>query len=310
MLNMKAAIVITALSFVLNGAGALSCDAKKNNNARNVNQATNTSAPANTQTGGGGASTDASGNLKVLAQGQYGRVSNAFVAVARGAETYAALREIIKELPAVEQDFFKTNAVVAAFLGERRTGGYNLAIARAGDKSLRIQETTPPRDAMLTQALTYPYMVVAVPLENEESLALEMGQAWRGTARSYRVKEGEFTMTGGITGRSEKFRFAGDIAVLREGRLTTFVFNLQSSDGAKARALRDAASGLSQSDGGIVVGHLGAGSFVDPPADALRATGQLNENNLSLAFDSIPGIVADGFKGSGKLTAEAAAKSK
>jgi hypothetical protein len=51
-----------------------------------------------------------------------------------------------------------------------------------------------------------------------------------------------------------------------------------------------------------------AGSFVDPPADALRALGLFTENEarLSLTFESIPGRIADGFNGRGTLSATAA----
>jgi hypothetical protein len=236
-------------------------------------------------------------------------VSNAFIAVARDAETYAALRKLASGLPEAEQDFFSSNLVVAAFLGERRTGGYSVRFTRASGGTLRIEETTPPKDAMVIQVITYPFSVVAVPGGSQESITLEPGNTWRAMTRPYQVRDGEFTMSGGIAGRMEKFAIAGSIGVMREGNLATFLFNLQSTGAAKSRALKDAVSGLVQADGRVTITNLVAGSFVDPPADALRATGLFaeNENKLSLAFESIPGRIADGFNGRGTLNAESTA---
>ena len=297
------------LSLALNGGGAASCDGKKgNDNVRNVNQninqTGNVNANVSTPPGDGGA---AQGNLKVLAEGQYGQVKGAFVAVARDTETYAALRGLIKELPDESADFFKSNAVVAAFLGERRSGGFGVRFSQARDGRLRVEETKPPPDAMTTQAITMPYRAVAVPLGPQATLQLDLDEAWQTAAlRSFKVSSGEWTMTGGIAGRMEKFGIAGDINIMREGRLATLLLNLSSANAAKARALKDAASGVLQSDGSLVIGRLGAGTFVDPPADALRANGRLADNTLSLSFESIPGTIADGYNGRGNL--EAAAK--
>jgi hypothetical protein len=306
MLSLKAGALVLLLSFVLNGAG--SCDGKRSGNAQNLNQSGNAGAPVTRppekpETG------DMQNDLKQLAQGQHSPVSNAFIAVARDAETYNALRQLVTNLPELKQDFFKSNLVVAAFLGERRTGGYSVRLTRAGNGSIRVEEMRPAGDAITVQVLTYPFSVVAVPVSNQEAPAIEAGRAWQAMTRPYQVKGGEFTMSGGIAGRSEKFGITGRIGVMREGNLATLLFNLQSKGGAKPRTLSEAASGLVQSDGRLAVALLDAGSFVDPPADVLRAKGLLaeNENKLSLTFESIPGQVRDGFNGNGTLNAEASA---
>jgi hypothetical protein len=308
MLSVKAVMLAMLLPFALNGAG--SCDAKKNGNVPGSNQPVNSSAPVNRLPEKNNEKA-VTGELKMLAQGQQSRLRNAFIAVARDAQTYEELRKTIPGLPAVGQDFFKSNLVVAAFLGERRTGGYGVRFRRAGDGALGIEETTPPKDAMVVQVITTPFAVAAVPVENQEPLALEPGNAWRAMTRPYRVRvaEGEFIMAGGIAGRSEKFRIDGSILVMREGNLATLFFDLHSGEGAKPRVLKDAASGLVQGDGRVAINHLSAGSFVDPPADQLRATGSFaeNENRLSLTFESIPGSIRDGFNGTGNLKAEAVA---
>jgi hypothetical protein len=306
MLSIKAGMVAVLLSFVLGGEA--SCDAKRGDDAKNANQTANASVPVNRQPEkpGDGAAKD---DLKPLVQGQHSPVSNAFIAVARDAETYAALRKLVSNLPEQGQDFFKSNLVVAAFLGERRTGGYSVRFTRAGNGALRIDETAPPKDAMVIQVITYPFSVLALPVDEQGSIALEPGDAWRAMTRAYQIKDGDFSMSGGIAGRTEKFAIAGSIGVMREGNLATFLLNLQSKGGAKSRALKDAASGLVAADGRITIANLGAGSFVDPPADRLRAAGGFaeNEKRLSLSFESIPGRIADGFNGRGTLNAEATA---
>lgn len=56
---------------------------------------------------------------------------------------------------------------VAVFIGERRTGGYSAEVTSAGEKNGRFvieyRENTPPRDAMVTQALTAPWAIAVIP---------------------------------------------------------------------------------------------------------------------------------------------------
>jgi hypothetical protein len=304
MLTIKAMALALLLTFSLNGAA--SCDAQKRGNAPNTNQTGKAGAVSNARPEMPD-KTAPKGELKILAEGQHSTVSNAFIVVAREAATYGALRKLVSTLPEQDENFFRSNLVVAAFLGERRSGGYSVRFMENGNKTLRVEETTPPKGSMTIQVMTYPFAVVAVPVSNQESLALDMGRNWRSAARTYRIKDGDFTMSGGIAGRSEKFGIVGSLDILRETGLATFFFNLQSSDKAKPRALKDIATGIVQADGKITIARMVAGSFVGQPADALRATGLFGdkENKLSLSFGSIPGRIADGFNGRGTLNAEA-----
>lgn len=301
-MSIKAGVLALLLSFVLNGAG--SCDSKRSAGAQNSNQSGNADVPVYRDPGEDSRQKD----LKPLAQGQHSPVTNPFIFVARDAKAYEELGRLIK-LPDLEQDFFKSNVVVAAFLGERRTGGYTVRITRAGSGSIRVDDTSPGRGSITTQVLTYPFSVVAVPVAEHEALAIDAGAAWRAATRPYQVANGEFTMAGGITGRMEKFAVAGSLGVMHEGNLVTLFFNLQSKGDAKPRVLRDVASGSAQSDGSISVAVMSPGAFVDQPTDALRATGMFadNENRLSLTFESVPGQVRDGFNGNGSLNATASA---
>src|SRR4051794_27567990 len=76
--------------------------------------------------------------LKELAAGAYGSIHESFVLVARDAQTYAALRTLVPTLPDQPANFFQTHAVVAAFLGQRRSGGYGVEIKQTGRGQLSI----------------------------------------------------------------------------------------------------------------------------------------------------------------------------
>jgi hypothetical protein len=304
MLGIKAGIIVLSLSIVVNAAGA--CGTKRGGNARGAGQSEKGNVPANNQPVQDERAAF-KGELKTLAQGQHGSIANAFIFVARDAEAYSALRQAVPGLQALDENFFQSNAVVAGFLGERRTGGYGVKFNRTADGQLLVEETRPPRGSMSTQVITYPFAVVAVPVRNQESLALEPANSWRAMIRPYSVKEGDFTMSGGIAGRSQKFLIKGSLGMMREGNLVTLFLDLQGKNGTgPSRRLKDAGGGVVQAGGRLAIGHLGADTFVDQPADALRATGQLsaNEKQLSLTFDSIPGRIADGYNGRGSLTAE------
>src|SRR5256885_9485503 len=79
------------------------------------------------------------GDIKVLAEGFHSKITKPFVAVVRDAETYAALTRLDENLPKLDADFFKESVAVAAFLGERNTGGYSVEI-RANGIALQVLE--------------------------------------------------------------------------------------------------------------------------------------------------------------------------
>lgn len=250
------------------------------------------------------------GEMKVLAGGMNGSVDEAFVAVVRDAQTYAALRAVVGQLPEMNAEAFKTNAVVAAFLGMRRTGGYGVEITRTGEDTLRFAETTPPKGAITSQALTAPFKVVSVALNEQASLKIETGEAWTRAMRPYRVKEGEFESSGGFAGRGEKFALGGELRIGRLGKLVSVVFMLKTTGDARARALQTIATGTTTDAHSFTVPRLEGGSLVEWPNGGLRATGRFNGNaadNLTLSFDPLPSIYSDGFNGTGKLEAIATA---
>lgn len=245
--------------------------------------------------------------MKVLAEGAYAKVEAPLLVVAREEKVYKALRGLAESLPELGADYFKKNAVVAAFAGTRRTGGYGVEIMREADGSLRVSEASPPKDAMVAQALTAPFRVVSVPVSEGQPLGLHFAGAWEGSLRPYRVNGGDFRWGGGFAGRTEDLRLKGSLRVMRYKKLATFVFNLEGVGGKQERNLHGLATGLIN-DNALEIPSMDAGTLVDQPRRPLRATGSLSEKErrLTLFFESLPSMVSDGYGGSGKLEASAA----
>ena len=67
-------------------------------------------------------------------------------------------------MPAVD---FAKEAVAAVFLGTRPTGGFGVEFVGAGEKAgafvLQYRETKPAGDAITTQVITSPFLLVAMP---------------------------------------------------------------------------------------------------------------------------------------------------
>jgi hypothetical protein len=308
---MRSIVATILLSLALNGAGAAGCSTKQNNTStQEVKKQGNYNAPAMpSATPTPGTNGTASDGLTILMEGSQSGVSDAFVAVARDASTYGALRELVSSLPERSADSFNTSVVVAAFLGRRPTGGYSVEIKRSTDGTIHLAESKPSKEMMVTQAITTPFKVVSVPASDKQSLSIEMEGEWQKMTRPYNVTTGTFTVRGGIAGTTEDFRLEGGIGVMREGKLATLAFDLKATAGAKARTLKDVSTGIVQPDGSITIPHMAAGSLVSPPPVALSASGRFtdSENKLALAFETLPPIVPDGYQGRGRLEATATA---
>lgn len=249
----------------------------------------------------------ASGEIKVLAEGGQSNIQDSFVAVVRDAETYAALRKLDGMLPDLKADFFETNAVVAAFLGERGTGGYGVEITRSAD-AINVVERKPGKDAMVTQMITSPFKIVSVAGGAKSPLSLTVGETWQQRLSPFNISSGQFKMSGGIAGSSQEFTLEGELRIMVEGSsLVTFVFSVRGSDSARKRALIESATGTVTTDGHVTITRMSAGSLVDRPNSGLKATGQLSNSNskVVLSLVSLPSMISDGYGGMGTLTATA-----
>lgn len=306
MLRIKTGLVLLLMSLAINSGGAAGCRTKQDEaKQRGSNQPSNSNAPVPPVTEE--AEKPLNNEIKVMAEGAYAKVSDAFIVVARDAATYTTLRQLVDTLPQLGPEFFRKNMVVAAFLGGRRTGGYGVSITLAADNRLQISSTSPPAGSMTTQALTAPFKVVSVSVGDNRPLAVAAGAAWTSSMRPYRVTSGEFTTGGGFAGRFEKLQLAGDIGIARHGQLLTFIFDLKGTGGKKPRSLQDIVSGVSGQGGSLSGAVSDAGTLVDYPRSPLLLKGNFTENDdkLSLTFESLPATVADGYGGEGKLEAAA-----
>ena len=232
------------------------------------------------------------------------------MSVARDAETYAALRTLVRDLPDESADFFKAHAVVAAFLGQRNTGGYSVEIRQTGRTQLNIAEHAPPKDAIVTMALTAPFRVVALPLDMDSALSLTLDAAWQKNVRPYRITAGELLVFGGFAGIQERSRLEGKLGIMRAGELATLLCDVRSVGGARERHMSDAATGRVDANGHITLTRLDAFALSGATDSPLRADGAFTagEQNLTLSFETVPAPhVADNFAARGKISATATA---
>ena len=255
--------------------------------------------------------------LKVLAEGFHSSVTHPFIAVIRDAGTYAELMKLDSALPKLAAEFFNSNAVIAAYLGTRNTGGYSVEIRWGTGLSvgpipakpfIYIEEKAPAKDVMVPQMITSPFKIVSLEVNPMDNIMLASDSAWQQTMRRYRVVAGTFKMSGGFAGTTQQFGLTGDLRVLtREGNLATFFLSVLNSDSAKKqRSLNDFTTGIVDADGHLTINKLTAGSLVDAPNSGLKVSGAFSSggNKISLVFNSLPSMVADGYQGEGTLEAE------
>ena len=94
---------------------------------------------------------------------------------------------------------------------------------------------------------------------------------------------------------------------MREGNLATFfIFLLNADPAKKQRSLNDFTTGVVDKDGHLTINSLTAGSLVDAPNSGLKVSGAFSSggSKMSLVFNSLPSMVADGYQGEGTLEAE------
>jgi hypothetical protein len=304
--NILSTLLITAL-LLLTGA-APACD---NSPAQNKNVSSQNSKPLNknTQSSNKGTGDMTDPAVKTLAEGAFADAAEPFVAVIREASTYSELKKIVSGLPDLDDDAFNKGAVVAAFLGQRSTGGYSVDVRMAPDGRVRISQAGPPKGTMVTQVLTSPFKVVLVPTNGPEAkLNLDSEAVGKNYGKEMKVEKGQFTMTGGFAGRTEEFGLDGNLRVMKMGGLISVAFNLKGVNSKKARTLQTIATGTIDPSGKLQIPRFDAGTLIEPPQPFLTASGTLASDfsTLDLTMKSVLSrIIADGFVGNGSLTAGA-----
>ncbi len=240
-------------------------------------------------------------DFKVVGQGTQSNVEKPFIFVARDAQIYGQLQNIVEGLPAASTIDFDANAVVAGFAGMKPTGGYTVQITKTSQTNM-IDLRSPPKGAMTTQMITQPYKVVLIPVDKDKALPLDSGAAWANAMENYRVTSGNFEYAGGIAGRRTNFTANGGVSIWTYGDYVTIFLNLRGMRTQKNRRLMEYASGMLK-NGKLEFARLDAGNFIANPRPPFSVSGTISGKNLFLNFKSQKTRFADGFTGSGKIGA-------
>jgi hypothetical protein len=112
-----------------------------------------------------GAGTPAGVPLDTLDRGTDSAIRQRSFIVARTAEEVAALWQAHRGTSAPPAVAGRT--VIGVFAGMRPTGGYRIDVERAeirgGRVHVHVRDTAPAPGTLVTQSLTYPYHLVAIP---------------------------------------------------------------------------------------------------------------------------------------------------
>src|ERR1041384_7616791 len=249
------------------------------------------------------------GDLKVLAEGSVSPINTSFVGVFRDAETYAVLRAQATNLPELKADFFKLNIVIAAFLGERNTGGYSIAMAQQPNGQIRVAEKAPRKEAIVAQMITSPFKLVSMPTNGAPPVRLSLDERFNQRAQLYRINNGSFTVSGGFAGRTEQYKLVGKLQVMRLAGVVSIGFAMVTEGASREHSLRDFATGVESGDG-VTISKLSRGSLIDSPSGDLTVSTKFAEKNrLLIELTTGPVTVPDGYSGKGMIEAEMVAAS-
>ncbi len=239
----------------------------------------------------------------VLASGSQSEVSGHFVFVARTSAALDKLSQLVRLPDVAFGTDFKKSAIVAAFAGTKPTGGYSVEI-EAKDGTAKVSEVAPPEDAMVTEALTTPYSVAVVPVEEEESLVVKVPALWEEGAENYPILSGFFSVSGGFVATEQTFVVTGSVKVMRHGDLVTFLSIIAASTDQR-RELTETVSAV-KSDAVWIADRMEAGNFLERPHPPLRIKATFEGNWLKMAFE--PGkrdyVVNDGYTAKGEIAAK------
>ena len=251
--------------------------------------------------------------LKVVAEGSQSTITKSFIAVIRDAETYEALRRAAGNLPDTRVDF-NSHILIAAFLGERNTGGYSveMAIEVVGSFDappthpfISVKEKAPQKGTMVPQLITYPFKVVSLEVNPTVGIVIAPDSPWQQSMQHYVVTGGSFTMTGGIAGRTDQFKPQGNLWIVRQGKLASVMFVVFTTDKWRT-TLTDFATGVVDPNASIKINRMSADTFVNPPSSGLKATiKSVAEGKLLVSLTSLPSLIADGYNGIGTIEASA-----
>jgi hypothetical protein len=288
--DLRLSVLAVLLSLTVNGATTGGCGAKPE---ESISKSTGAAAASPER----GREMDSGMEREVitLAQGNY-PASDGFVALARDPETYAALKAMANLEQKFDAAFFRDRAVVGVFLGQRRTSGYSVEVTLAPDGGVRIAESSPPPGTPVKMVLSAPYRIVSVPVDDKRPLKIVFDETWRASGRPYRLKAGEVRVAGESFAVSERLRVEGDVRVMREKELATFVFDLEGSSGTTKRAAKSVATGIAQTGGRVHLSQVDLGPLTGSQYLPLQATVDFTVEGNSFSLTSTSPRAADGRK--------------
>ncbi len=230
-------------------------------------------------------------------------VSKPFVFVARDAKTYDGLRNKVSGLPTTDAIDFKKYFVVAAFLGVKRTGGYGIKINKIGD-AVQINAVEPPKDAMVTMALTNPFAAAKIEIINDETAPVRIADDWMKDSTNYEITTSNFVTSGGFVANEHEIELEGTINLSQMDNFVTAQLLISRSGSESNRRIKELATGFVEPDGTITFFFVPTGNLLDSPSSPLKASGKLTKDSLVLNFESLPWTVSDGFEGKGRIEAK------
>lgn len=241
---------------------------------------------------------------ETLAEGSQSKLTEPFIYIVRTQGDFENLKNLIDGFSTDKKIDFKKQAVIAAFAGTKSTGGYSVSITETeGQPNVAIKN--PPEDAIVTQALTSPYKVSVIPIDEENSLKVIASEEFQYQMKTYKVTASEFEFSGGFLGMHKKFQAEGIIKVMKSGNYITFAFNLWGKGKESNRKLFEMASGNLREDSANI-SRVEGGNFINKPHPPWNVSVKFSENKLLMEFR--PGkrdyVVSDGYEGRGSLMAE------
>ncbi len=240
---------------------------------------------------------------EILADGSYSKIEKPFIYVARTKEDYMRLNDLVEGFSSDKEIDFNKQAVVAAFAGMKNSGGYSIDIYKLQGRT-NVVIKNPPADAMVTQAITYPYKISVVDIEEQDSMNIAYSDEFKNEMTGYKVTSSDFEFEGGFIGRQTKFKAEGTISVMKYNDFVTYSFDLKGIGSESNRVLNEMSSG-SLNESSSDLSRLEAGSFIDRPHPPLNVYVNFANEKLMMKFE--PGkrdyVVNDGFVGRGSLEA-------
>lgn len=113
--------------------------------------------------------------FRTVAEGAYSSVSQRTVAVLRDEASWKAFASQLGPGSALDAVDWGKEQLLVLFAGERTSGGYRVEVTRiiaaGGAPVVNVTEVQPHATCATTQALTYPFAVIAMPRSTRDPVA-------------------------------------------------------------------------------------------------------------------------------------------